>query len=197
MLEGSPIGDWNRCYNTIKYLNLFLENESKMPYRIEDAERDSITSVHRKGEAYFLRAWYQWELLRDYGGIAEGEYLGFPIVTTVLTTDDELDIPRNSYEECVQQIASDLDSAVLLLPVNYEGEDLFTGYQNRGRASGIAAKALKARVYLFAASPAYGDSSQEKWRRAAEAAAEAIETSGGLVDSSLMVTLITESNDYF
>ncbi len=182
MLEGNPIGSWNRCYNVIKYLNIFLENESNMPYRIEDVVRDSITSVHRRGEAYYLRAWYQWELLRDYGGMAGGEYLGFPIVTTVLKSSDDLNLKRDSYEACVAQIVNDLDSAISLLPKRYDGEDLYTGNQNRGRASGLAAMALKARVYLFAASPAYGDSSKDKWVRAAKAAAEAIEETDGLVD---------------
>lgn len=182
MLEGNPIGSWNRCYNVIKYLNIFLDNEADMPYRVDDAERDSITRIYRKGEAYYLRAWYQWILLRDYGGIADGQYLGYPIVTKVLKQEDELDLPRDSYEDCVLQIAHDLDSAILLLPSKYDGEDLYTGNQNRGRASGTAAKALKARVFLYGASPAYSDSSNEKWKRAAEAAAEAIEESGGLVD---------------
>lgn len=182
MLEGNPIGSWDLCYNTIKYLNMYMENEANLPYRVEDAERDEITRTHRRGEAFFLRAWYQWILLRDYGGKVNGEYLGFPIVTKVLTQDDELDLPRNTYEECVEQIIQDLDSAILLLPAQYDGEDLYTGSQNRGRGSGNGAKALKARVYLNAASPAYSDSSVDKWQRAAKAAAEAIEATGGLRD---------------
>lgn len=197
-LEDNPIGSWNRCYNTIKYINIFLENEANLPYRIEDEERDLITRGYRRGEAYFLRGWYQWELLRDYGGVSDGQYLGYPIVTTALKADDELDLPRNTYEECVEQIVNDLDSAILLLPSHYEGENLYTGYQNRGRASGIAARALKARVYLYAASPAYGDSSNEKWVRAAESAAEAIESSGGVVDLTPYGNYNDpENNDYF
>lgn len=197
-LEGNPIGSWNRCFNVIKYINIFLENEAEMPYRIEDVKRDSITRVHRRGEAYFLRGWYQWELLRDYGGIANDEYLGFPIVTTVLSSSDDLDLPRNSYEECVAQIVKDLDKAIELLPLHYQGEGLHTGNQNRGRGSGLAAKALKARVYLFAASPAYGDSSHEKWVRAAEAAADAINSSGGLTDLVAYGNFNDpENNDYF
>lgn len=181
-VENNPIGSWERCYNNIKYLNIFLDNEKDMPYRVEDAVRDSITRVHRRGEAYFLRAWYQAMLLRDYGAIVDGEPLGYPIITHVLEGGDDLDLPRDSYEDCVKQIESDLNIAISLLPMEYKGNDLYTGYQNAGRASALAAKALKARVMLFAASPAYGDSSQDKWERAANTAYDAIMSSGGLTD---------------
>ncbi|GGF74734.1 starch-binding protein [Wenyingzhuangia marina] len=184
-VESSPIGNWNNNYTTIKYLNLFIENGTDLVYGVSDKQRDSILKSNRVGEAYFLRAWYQSELLKNYAGKAEGtsEVLGFPIVTTVLKQDDNLDLPRNTYEECVAQIANDCDKAIELLPIKYDGgTDVYTGIINRGRASGLAAMALKARVYLSAASPAYGDATKALWERAATAAYEAIEASGGLVD---------------
>lgn len=182
-VENNPIGSWETAYNSIKYINIFLENEKDLPYRIDDAVRDSITRVHRRGEAYYLRAWYQWTLLRDYSGIVDGEVLGFPIVTKALDRyEDEIDLPRDTYEDCVAQIVEDLDTAIELLPFMYNGDDIYTNHSNRGRGSGMAAMALKARVYLNAASPAYGNSSPALWERAAQAAYEAIEASGGLVD---------------
>ncbi len=179
-VENSPIGQWNRCYNSIKYLNIFLENSKDLKYFVDDPIRDSIARNHRIGEAYFLRAWYHWLLLRDYGGYTDNQLLGFPIVTEVLEIGDELDLPRNTYEECVEQIVADLDSAIEILPLIYQGAPEFTGARNLGRGSGLAAMALKARVYLHTASPAYGNSSQELWIRAAEAAYDAIIASGGL-----------------
>lgn len=184
-VESSPIGDWSRNYNMIKYLNLYIKNGADLIYSVSDKEKDSILKSNRIGEAYFLRAWYQAELLRNYAGKVEGsnEVLGFPIVTTVLEQGEDLDLPRNTYEECVVQIAQDCDTAISLLPLTYSnGTDPYTGLGNRGRGSGLAAYALKARVFLNAASPAYGNSASGFWERAALAAFEAIEAAGGLSD---------------
>lgn len=185
-VESSPIGNWAYTYDKIKYLNLYIENGADLIYSVSDKVRDSTLKSNRMGEAYFLRAWYQAELLKNYAGKPEAggsEVLGFPIVTTVLEQGDDLDLPRNTYEECVAQIVQDCDAAIAVLPLKYNGgSDVFTGLSNRGRASGLAAMALKARVYLNAASPAYGSSTQALWERAATAAAEAIDASGGLTD---------------
>jgi hypothetical protein len=109
--------------------------------------------------------------------------MGFPIVTKVLGLDDDLDIPRNTYEQCVQQIITDCDVAYSVLPLMYSnGANLYDGLRNRGRASGMGALALKVRVYLFAASPAYSDDDPAKWQRAAQEASDAIIESGGLAD---------------
>lgn len=184
-VQNNPIGNWDNCYKNIRYLNLFIEHATDLVYKVSDSYKDSVLNVHRMGEAYFLRAWYQWQLLRDYGGYAEGEStaLGFPIVNTVLEQGDELDLLRNTYEECVEQIANDCDSAIKVLPLDYlNGTDEYTGLLNRGRGSALAAMTLKARMYLYAASPAYSSPDQAKWQRAARAAAEAIEAAGGLTD---------------
>ncbi len=179
-LEGNPLGDWDDAYDNIKHLNLFLENSRDLIYRVTDKKLDSALKVQRRGEAFFLRAWNQWELLQYYGGKVDGESMGFPIITDYLEIEDNLNLPRNTYEECVEQIALDLDSAVERLPLVYNGDLTNNSVNNRGRASGLAAMALKARVYLYAASPAYGDASVTKWERAAVAAQEAIDASGGL-----------------
>ncbi|WP_461637013.1 RagB/SusD family nutrient uptake outer membrane protein [Labilibaculum euxinus] len=184
-VQSNPIGNWRNSYKNIRYLNLFIENAKDLVYKVSDSYKDSTLKVHRMGEAYFLRAWYQWQLLRDYGGYASGETeaLGFPIVTRVLEQGEDLDLPRNTYEECVQQIASDCDSAIKVLPIDYlNGTDEFTGLSNRGRGSASAALALKARMYVYAASPAFSAPDQAKWVRAAKAAAEAIEVIGGLTE---------------
>jgi starch-binding outer membrane protein, SusD/RagB family len=184
-VENSPIGDWDNSYNSIKYLNLYIDHGEDLVYSVSDPTKDSILRANRMGEAYFLRAWYEWQLLQAYAGVPEGgsEVLGFPIVTEVLEQGDDLDIPRNTYEDCVQQIVDDCDAAIAILPLMYDqGNDSYQGLGNRGRGSGLAAMALKARVYLHAASPAYGSSSPALWERAAEAAAEAIEAAGGLTE---------------
>lgn len=184
-VENSPIGDWARNYNMIKYLNLYIKNGKNLLFSVSDKVKNATLQKHRIGEAYFLRAWYESQLLKTYAGkpSADSPVLGFPIVTTVLEQGEDLDLPRNTYEECVVQIAKDCDSAIAVLPLRYDGgSDPYLGVSNRGRASGLGAMALKARVFLNAASPAYGDSSVALWERAAESAYDAIIASGGLVD---------------
>ncbi len=180
--ENSPIGNWGNAYNMIKHLNLFLDNGDDLLYRVVDRRLDSAWKVQRVGEAYFLRAWYTWELLQAYAGRAGGEYLGVPLVTEYLEFDENINLARDTYENTVAQIAEDLDSAVARLPLRYTGSFTNDNVTNIGRANGLATLALKARVYLYAASPAYGAPTQEKWERAAEAAAAAIDslTGGGI-----------------
>ncbi len=183
-LETNPIGNWDLWYSSLEYCNHYLELGSDLLYSVSDPTLNDILQRYRRAEAFFLRGWYHWQLLRTYGGYAAGESeaLGVPIVTKILTTEDNLDLSRASYEDVVEQIVEDLDSAIAILPVTYSGGMVTDNMTNRGRASGLAAMALKARVYLYAASPAYGPSSQALWERAAAAAAEAIDESGGLTD---------------
>ncbi|MFB6318166.1 RagB/SusD family nutrient uptake outer membrane protein [Saccharicrinis sp. FJH54] len=199
-VENNTISGWDGFYENIKYLNLFLENAKDLSYFVSDTEKDSLFNHYRYGEAYYLRAWYQWRLLQNYGGFPKdgNMALGYPIVTKALNVDDNLDLPRNTYEECVQQIIADCDTAFNTIPLDYtDRRDPYIGRANRGRGSGLAAKTLKARVYLYAASPAFGNSNPETWSRAAEAAAEAIDAAGGLADLSSYGNFNTGTNyDY-
>ncbi|MFO7756764.1 MAG: RagB/SusD family nutrient uptake outer membrane protein [Bacteroidales bacterium] len=183
-LETNPIGNWDMWYNSIAYCNKYLETGQDLLYSVSDSTLNKILQRNRRAEAFYLRAWYHWKLLQTYGGYAAGESeaLGVPIVTETLVREDNLDLPRNTYEEVVAQITEDLDSVIAVLPLTYDGSSQTDNITNRGRASGLAAMALKARVYLYAASPAYGPSSPELWERAADAAYEAIDASGGLSD---------------
>ncbi|MFC6859562.1 RagB/SusD family nutrient uptake outer membrane protein [Zunongwangia atlantica] len=184
-VENNPIGKWTENYNNIKYINIFLEHAEDLIYSVSDPVQNDIENSQRIGEAYFLRAWYHAELLKQYAGEVDGQIMGIPIVTTPLEEAETLDLPRNTYEEVVAQIVSDCDLAIERLPLMYNnGSETFSGLANRGRGSGLGAIALKARVYLNAASPAYGPSTSDLWLRAANAAVEAMDASGGLTDLS-------------
>lgn len=183
-LEGNPIGNWNLWYSSINYCNHYLELGKDLLYSVSDPVMNEALQKNRRAEAFYLRAWYHWKLLQTYGGPADGAsgIMGVPVVTTILTTEDNLDLARDSYEDVVAQIVEDLDSAIAVLPLRYNGSLVTDNITNRGRASGLAAMALKARVYLYAASPAYGPSTADLWERAALAAFDAIEASDGLTD---------------
>src|SRR5690554_645236 len=202
----NPLDDWKFNFQQIRRINQFLEKmvlDPSKPYLTPVRFRplgtpadslDNINTFYRfLGEAYFLRAYCQADLLKKFGGEGvNGEMLGFPIVTTVLDVTDDLNLPRNTYLECVDQIINDCDSAIKYLPVEYTGNNAVLGSIMNGRANGIAAMALKARVLLYAASPLYNpEKNQSRWEEAAIAAGDAIAAIGG------MTNLETVDNYYF
>jgi hypothetical protein len=124
---------WNNLYKSIRYANLLLENVDRIP-------TDEQVLNRMKGEAYFLRGYLYHLLLRQYGGV--------PLVSRVFELVDEFNVPRNTLEETVDFIVTDMDEAASLLPDSYSGNDI-------GRATRGAALALKSRVLLRAASDLY------------------------------------------
>ena len=123
--------EWSAMYARIRSANIALANLAKPKFDNSTGIADRL-----KGEMYFMRGYFYNQLLRYYGGI--------PIIKTPYTLNEaEFTIARNSYEECVNFIVSDLDSAAVLL----KGKTLAAG-----RATSGAALALKSRVLLYAAS---------------------------------------------
>jgi len=114
-------------------------------------------------------------------------------------------MPRSDFEICVRQILADCDSAFHYLPLQYVNNTNVDnsspyGAPDVGRASGKAALALRSRVALLAASPAYQpkgsytiseDSIQKKWLRAAVLAQEAL-AEGQMGNMSNMIPMSNE-----
>ena len=102
---------WGRDYEGIYYVNRFLENDLGLNTRFYvNAEIDQAARKLYQGEAYALRAWFQYDLLRKFGGrSADGELLGFPIVTSPHVGSD---LVRDTYDRCVAQILADCDKAL-------------------------------------------------------------------------------------
>lgn len=121
--------EWGNMYNYIRSCNVSLENLKTATFDNADL------NARLQGEAHFLRAYYYQQLLRYYGAI--------PIVDHTYGLNEDYSIARNTYEECVNFIVKDCDSAALLLT----GKSLASG-----RATALAAMALKSRVLLYAAS---------------------------------------------
>lgn len=183
----NPVGNWGAAYEQIQNINLFLEkgglDDPDMLYNL-DTLISNTYKVRLKGEAYFLRAWWLSELLRVYGGVSnDGEALGVPIITEYLDPAENKTglLARATYEQTAQQIFNDCDTAFTYLPLEYSGvEGTATEEKHDGRADRKMCLALKARVALYAASPAYqpqGISNAEvteKWERAARFAYNAI-----------------------
>lgn len=198
----NPLSNWDAAYNLLQTVHLFMERglTSETKYDRVNPETDARIKRNLEGEAYFLRAWWSFDLLQRYGGKAiGGKALGYPIVTHFVADDEGRDIEsytRNTYQECVRQIIADCDSAIARLPFTYAGTDVVTGVTKIGRASAAAAAALKSRAALYGASPAYQDDdvvqltgmgqytvanqsvAQERWEYAALVADSVLRTAG-------------------
>lgn len=174
----NPINNWEARYDDLKNINQFIELglDGTVIYFKADSDRDEAYRQRLKGEAYFLRAWVHFDLLRRYAGNAGGQLMGIPLVTQTLDINGELNLRRSTFEESVQQIVQDLDVALAAgLPDSYEGSDEDFGSTNIGRPTTVACQALKSRVLLYAASPAYNTAT---YTQAAQASYEAIEMIG-------------------
>lgn len=152
-----PFPFWNAYYGIINRSNNLLDNVQDREFSEQVQPR-----INRLvGEMKFLRAYSYSKLIALWGGV--------PLITKQLRLDDDLLIPRNTYEECVDFIVKELDEAAELL------EDSYTG-SNIGRATRGAALAIKSRVLLYAASPLNNPSNDKaKWQKAADAAKAVIE----------------------
>ncbi|HEX6926728.1 MAG TPA: RagB/SusD family nutrient uptake outer membrane protein [Longimicrobiaceae bacterium] len=145
---------WDMGFQYVRKINMFLE---KME---EEGAIDFEGKPRLIAEAKFLRAFVYFELIKRFGGV--------PIVTSTYDLKDaqEVTFKRNTFDECVEFIESDLDEAMPDLPARYASTD-----PNYGRATQDAAMALRSRVLLYAASPLHNPSNdREKWQRAADAA---------------------------
>ena len=151
--DGAPIDLWTHSYEYIRRINVFFEET--------EGNTELNTDVLRilTGESVFQRAYIYFELLRHFGGV--------PLLTNSVALDESTitAVTRASYDEVAQFVLDELDRSAQLLA----GEAMETG-----RASEVAALALKARLLLYMASPLNNPSNDiAKWQ-AAEAAHEAV-----------------------
>ncbi len=166
--SNNPIGNWGAGYTQLQHINIFLKMglTDEMLYNIADSTSNAKIKQRLKGEAHFLRAFWHTELLKVYGGkAANGVALGIPLATkyyTQLEATDFEKFQRATYSQTVDFIVADIDSAIALLPELYTGTSDIDGVTQIGRANRIAARLLKARVYLYAASPANQDDAVTK-----------------------------------
>ncbi len=130
-----------RCNLALKYL--------------PDMKTDTVFTPRLRqrlmGEAYYLRAYYYFRLLRVFGGV--------PLTTIVLDSESEWLRERSSVEAVFLQIVADLKQAnATLWSVNEFVEDTARtatagDATQLGRATKGAAQAMLLKTYLYMASP--------------------------------------------
>ena len=112
------------------------------------------------GQAYFLRAWCYYNLVKWYGGV--------PIVTDVLEPIASSVVPRSSTKACIDFICDDLNTAETLL-ARFTGSGQWMSGENYGRVTSGAAVALLGRVRLLYASPMFNRTNDvTRWTQAYE-----------------------------
>lgn len=120
--------------------------------KLSQEEKDQLL-----GQAYFLRAWCYYNIVKWYGGI--------PIVTEVLEPVESTAVLRSSTRECIELMCNDLDQAAEMLAAT----GAWTG-NNWGRVTSGTALALKGRVLLLWASPIFNRTNDKtRWDAAYEA----------------------------
>ena len=153
---------WSKCYTAIADACMFLEKLDEADITEWQYNANYNNWVQQMElfpyELRFLRAYFYFELFRSYGDV--------PLVTTTLTNAQANTITRTPADEIVKFIIDELDAVAPFLPVSYIDEV----NSEIGRATRVAAYALKARTLLYAASPLFNPTNDKaKWEKAAEA----------------------------
>ena len=168
---------WQESYMALRKVNMLIERVDECPAADDEKRR-------WKGEAYFLRAYFHFLAFRAYGPIIIADH-------AFKTDENILALRRAPADEVVKFIAGDCDKAAELL---YD-RDVWPS-TDYGRATRVAALALKSRALLYIASPLYNGNpmfaelkdpidgtnlisqsfSAEKWKDAKDAAIDAITT---------------------
>lgn len=135
------ISYWNTLFGGIKQCYILKNNIDGVPL-LSDSEKKDYAA-----QADFLIAYYHYLLLRCYG----------PIILVkeepLITTPAEEYLARSSYDECVAWISDKFDEAAANLPESRSGKHF-------GFATSLAAKGIKSRMHLFAASPLFNGNSK-------------------------------------
>ena len=196
----NPVDQWTGSFAAIQYLNLMLTQADKVTWATTGQYTDKMFNDRIKGETFGLRALFMYYLLQAHGGwTADGKLLGFPILTVPQDGKSDFKVPRNTFGECVQQIYKDLDSAESYLPLDFENISLDSqipakysgkttvadynrvfGAFDRQRVSARIVKAIRTKVSLLAASPAFSQGTTVTWAKAADDAAAILDLNGGI-----------------
>jgi hypothetical protein len=200
--DGPLMSIWPNMYQAIRDCNTFLANVGNV-VDLEPYER-----VRWVAEVTFLKAYYHWLLLRQYGPIPVVDQ-NIPISATL----DQTKIKRVSVDSAVNYIVRLLDTAAVNLPLTITSQS-----DELGRITQPIALSIKARVLTTAASPLFNGNtdyasfhnvdgspffnqaaSTDKWQRAADACKAAIDAcnQAGMHLYTFTSTLVTLSDTLF
>ena len=128
------------CATGIRSANLAIQNIKAL----EKFPEESIYTPEELknqllGQAFLLRGWFYFNIIRDFGGM--------PNMQNAFDTDHNFDEERPEYWESSEWAVADLDSAIMYLPEKWDLPS------DKGRVTKTTAKAIKAMILLYQASP--------------------------------------------
>ncbi|MDR1717869.1 MAG: RagB/SusD family nutrient uptake outer membrane protein [Prevotella sp.] len=137
---------WKGIYNTIRRANVIIAGVAK--YNTPDNPINPGDLNKRVGEAYFIRGYLHYLLVRMYGEV--------PYIDYVVDANQPMDFKKESVHTIVNKIAADANEAANRLPANQTGIDFARA--DKGACLGLIAIAkwtAAAPMYNGAASYGY------------------------------------------
>lgn len=169
----NPDDVWEANYRGIRLANLFLENSEDYRHIIvRDTTKQTGKNTYKeqcddlewlRNESYILRAYFYFELIKRYGGV--------PLIKEAYKREDQINVPRSSYDAVVTYILEQIELAMPNLQEDWRTyKATFFGRIDKGMAM-----ALKSRVLLYWASPLNNpENDKHRWEMAAKAAHDLI-----------------------
>lgn len=130
----SGVNNWAGFYSPILQINLFIQKVEAAGFLGDDKKKYLL------GQAYAMRAYYYFHLLRTYGGVP---LRLTPDVANGITDPVLLRMPRATEAEVLASVKSDVDKAV--------GSFGTATAKGKGQWSPAAALMLKGEIYLWSA----------------------------------------------
>ena len=159
-------GNWSSMYEGIMRVGRFLSDFQNLDFEELKLNADYPQQMFRyenyQYEARFLRAYFYFILVRQYGGV--------PIVNSDLNAEELNQLSRNTSDEVFKYIFDELDDIKDKIIVDYAdlGENKL-GLTQSGRANQVAVMALRAHAALYWASPLFNPTGDvERYKTAAK-----------------------------
>lgn len=181
--------NWDPFYQAIRLCGVLIHNiDQNDEIRSQPAGEELLKQY--RAEARFLRAYYYWLIMKQYGPI--------PILEDVPPpADADHQIPRSSWDECVAHVLAEMDKASEDLPVEHMNPSNPTvpDPTQIGRITKPVILAVKSQILLYHASPLFNGNTEladfknldgkqlfnqtydaNRWKQAADAALAVINT---------------------
>lgn len=182
------LGNWDRNRTSYNFWTHYYQGIRSASYFIqrvdENKEIEKELLVQYKAEARFLRAYFYFMLMRQYGPVIIMPETPIPPDASI----EQMSIPRSSFDECVNYVLSEMDKAIPDLPLT-QGSSREYARIKKGMVL-----AYKSRLLLYAASPLFNGNTEyaafknpdgkqlinqqydpNKWKLAADAAKAVID----------------------
>lgn len=141
---------WGDAYKLIRQANIFLANVK--PIEGQGVHADVLTSKEvkdMKANARFMRAFYHYMLFEQYGSIQL-------VRDKIYNSNENMDIPRAPLDEVINYIDSELLEVSKELSQSPIEDEQYRGLPTKG-----VALAVRAKLWMYAASPLFNGGYQE------------------------------------